>query len=155
MAISPKLLRFPLKIWETPKGAVSRFSGPSDSPISTFPLELFAVMDNTLRVVQERLRLQEERRQQILEAGQGHPQPPRQRETWWPTLINKYGTETELFRGVGVDRTVFEIDPACVSEVRLETRGRQSSIRSIRERLLFLLIFMGRGLIFWSLLFTP
>ena len=70
MAISLKLLRFPLKIWEIPKVAVSQFSGPSDSPITTFQSELFGVMDNTLRVVQERLRLQEERRQQILEAGQ-------------------------------------------------------------------------------------
>ena len=118
-----------------------------DSSFSTFlQSELLSPMDNSVRVVDERLRQLDERRQQILEAAHAHPQAPRQREVWWPTLITKYGTETEMFRRVGIDRRVFDMALACVSEVRLETRGRQSSIKTIRERLLFLMIFMEKGI---------
>ena len=80
-----------------------------------------------------------------MEAAREHPQAPRQREAWWPTLITKYGSETEMFRRVGIDRRVFDMALACVSEVRLETRGRPSPIKTIRERLLFLMIFMEKG----------
>ena len=66
-------------------------------------------------------------------------------EQWWPSLIADYGSETALFARVGIDRAVFEEVLPFVRDVVGETRGRRSCIRTNREKLLFLMIFMAKG----------
>ena len=81
----------------------------------------------------------------IRDAAQRNPQLPRDEERWWRHLIDIFGTEETMFETTNVPRRVFNEALALISDVPLETRGRRSAIRTNRERLLFLLIYLAKG----------
>ena len=85
------------------------------------------------------------RQQRVRQAAQRRPQHPRLVERWWPFLRELYGSDDEIFRGIRIDRRLFDEALSFVSDIPLETRGRRSSIASHREQLLFLLVYMGKG----------
>ena len=102
-------------------------------------------MSSTTRALERRLHALEERRLTIIGAAQQAPRLQQEQEVWWPSLLDIYRTEQELFVRNGIDRRVFDEALNAVSEVPLETRGRKSSIRTPRERLLFLAIYLAKG----------
>ena len=99
----------------------------------------------TMRALERRLHALEERRLTIVGASQQAPRLQQEQEVWWPSLIDLYRTEQELFVRNGIDRRVFDEALNVVSEVPLETRGRRSSIRTPRGRLLFIVIYLAKG----------
>ena len=102
-------------------------------------------MAATTRVLERRLQLVEDRRLRVLEASQRTPQPPQQQELWWPSMLLLFGSEQEIFVRNGIDKRVFDEALSAVIEVPLKRRGRKSKINSPRERLLFVLIYIARG----------
>ena len=71
-----------------------------------------------------------------------HPTGP---EQWWPELIRQYGGEGEMFDALKVNKTLFYDVMALVDNVPEERRGRRGMIKSNREKLLFLMVYMSRG----------
>ena len=100
-------------------------------------------MTNRLRLLEERLQRVEERNVSILAASQQEVAHPAGHEEWWHFLVDFFGSEDAIFERLRVNREVFEDALAFVAEVVPSGRGRRGSIRSNREKLLFLLIFMS------------
>ena len=59
--------------------------------------------------------------------------------------MEEFGSEDAMFTELKVNRNVFNDALALVENVAQETRGRRSGIKSNREKLLFILIFMSQG----------
>ena len=102
-------------------------------------------MTNQTITLEQRLARVEEHNMAVLAAGQQEVQLPHENEQWWPSLIAEYGSEDALFNKVGIDRAVFEDVLSFVQDVAGERRGRRSGIGSNREKLLFLMTFMAKG----------
>ena len=84
--------------------------------------------------------------QMVINAADERPEAPQRNEVWWPFLIERFGDEDALFRRIRLDRRVFDLAYVFVQEVPLELRGRRGAVRSNRERLLFLIVFMAKGI---------
>ena len=94
--------------------------------------------------LEERLeRLDEQTRE--IEAASQQPVACDQDEVWWPQLIEFFGGEDAMFVKLRINRSVFDDALVLVQDVALETRGRRGSIRSNREKLFFLVVFLSRG----------
>ena len=102
-------------------------------------------MANRAAMLDAELARGQARRERIQAAAQRRPRLPRQEEKWWPYLRELFGTDGDIFRRTRIDRRLFDEVLSFVSNVPLETRGRIGSIRTHREMLLFLLIFMAHG----------
>ena len=61
-------------------------------------------------------------------------------------MIAFFGTENALFETVGTDRDVFDDALGLTSETVQERRGKLGALRTNREKLLFLMIFMRKGI---------
>ena len=81
----------------------------------------------------------------IRDAAHQNPQLPREEEKWWSHFIYIFGSEEAVFETTNVPRPVFNEALALIADIPLETRGRRSAIRTPRERLLFLLIYLAKG----------
>ena len=101
-----------------------------------------AINDN---ILEERLAQVEARAQRILAAAEEPVDLPGDNEQWWPFLVNHYGSEARMFEKCGVDRRVFDEVYALVSNTPGQGRGRRGVIRTNGEKLLFLMIFMAKG----------
>ena len=101
-------------------------------------------MANNARL-RERLQENERRLRAIEEAAARPVVHPRGQEEWWPELLEEFGSEDAMFTELKVNRIVFNDALALVENVAQETRGRRSGIKSNREKLLFLLIYMSQG----------
>ena len=110
-------------------------------------------MANRARL-QERLRENETRRRAIQEAATRPVVPPRGHEEWWPYLSQEFGGEDAMFEELKVNRLIFNDALALVENVPQERRGRKSGIKSNREKLLFLLIYLSQGVRVVELLVT-
>ena len=102
-------------------------------------------MANQMNELDERLALLDAEAHAILTAATQTVQLPVETEQWWPYLVELFGDENSIFTRLRIDRGVFEEALALVVNVSGERRGRRSVIRSNRERLLFLMIFMSKG----------
>ena len=103
-------------------------------------------MANRARLLDEHLHRVEERTRSILEASTQQVVSQNRGEEWWPALVQHFGTEGEMFERLKINRDVFEDALALVSEVANLTRGRRGKIRSNREKLFFLMVFLSRGI---------
>ena len=61
-------------------------------------------------------------------------------------MVAFFGTETALFETVGIDRNVFDDALALTAETVQERRGKLGALRTNRERLLFLMVFLRKGI---------
>ena len=61
-------------------------------------------------------------------------------------MVAFFGTEAALFETVGIDRDVFDDALALTAETVQERRGKLGALRTNREKLLFLVIFMRKGI---------
>ena len=102
-------------------------------------------MADRVSMLEARLAQIERRTERILQAAQTAPQNPREDELWWPYLAELFGGEAAIIVRTRIDQRLFVEALALVSNIPLETRGRRSAIRTPRERLLFLLIYMAKG----------
>ena len=102
-------------------------------------------MANPILLLQERLQRVETRTRGILEATVQDVQLPATTEVWWPHLVAFFGNETALFETVGIERDLFDNALALTAETPQQSRGKQGSLRTNREKLLFLMIFMRKG----------
>ena len=82
----------------------------------------------------------------VINAADERPEAPQRNEVWWPFLIQRFGDEDTLFRRIRLDRRVFDLAYVFVQEVPLEQMGKKGAVRSNRERLLFLTVFMAKGI---------
>ena len=101
-------------------------------------------MANRARLVQRQEEVEETRRR-ILAAASLNVQQPRGREQWWPELIEEYGSEDGMFEALRVGKVLFNDALALVENVPQDGRGRPSGIRSNREKLLFLMVYLSQG----------
>ena len=102
-------------------------------------------MANRAHLLEARVRQLDAAGQRILEAGRRRHQPPRQIETWWPFLVGFDHTEEGVFTNNHIDRRVFNEALSLVSNIPVDRRGRPGAIRSPRECLLFLFIYLASG----------
>ena len=102
-------------------------------------------MANRARLLQARVDQLEASAARILEAGQRRPQPPCQVELWWLFLVNFYNGEDGINTSNNIDRRVFNEALSFVLNIPGEQCGRPGAIRSPRERLLFLFIYLASG----------
>ena len=102
-------------------------------------------MANRSRLLQARVAQLDAAGARILDAGRRRPQPPRQIELWWPFLVGFYHDEEGIFTNNNIDRRVFFEALSLVSNIPGDRRGRPGAIRSPRECLLFLFIYLARG----------
>ena len=116
------------------------------------PLESIQFMANRVALREAELERGQARRERIQAAAQRRPQHPRQEEKWWPFLRELYGTDGDIFRRTRIDRRLFEDVRSFVSNIPLESRGRRGAIRTRRELLLFLLIYMAHGVKYLEIL---
>ena len=100
--------------------------------------------NNTARL-DERLATLEADEQEILAAATQPVELSTDEEQWWPYLVEYFGSEEAIFSHMGLDRGVFDQALALVSDVVGERRGRRSAIRTNREKLLFLMLYMAKG----------
>ena len=100
---------------------------------------------NMTSLLDQRLEVLESRSQAIIEAASQTIELPFQNEILWPDLLAQYGTENAIFERLGIDKALFIEVYALVKDVAGETRGRRSKIRTNREKLLFLMIYMSKG----------
>ena len=107
-----------------------------------------------MQQIEERLETVEEMSRRIEEASAVQLVHPSRLEGWWPSLITLFGSEEIMYEKLKVNREVFEDALALVGDVVHPTRGRKSSIRSNREKLFFLLVFMSPGVDVLELLVT-
>ena len=98
-----------------------------------------------MSLLEQRLGSVEEHALAVIEAASQKIELPLQNELWWPDLIAQYGSETALFEAIGVDKALFDEVFSLVENVAGPTRGRRCIIRMNREKLLFMLIFMIKG----------
>ena len=61
-------------------------------------------------------------------------------------MVAFFGNETALFETVGIDRDVFDDALALTAETAQERRGKLGALRTNREKRLFLVIFMRKGI---------
>ena len=102
-------------------------------------------MANRVALVEAELDRLEARQQRVREVARRRTQHPRQEEKWWQYLLELYGSDNDIFMGIRIDKRLFDEALSHVQDIRLETRGRRSAIGSHREQLLFLLIYMAKG----------
>ena len=102
-------------------------------------------MENQPTTLDELLTTIETDAEEILAAGTQTVELPTEEEQWWPQLIDQFGSVEGIFARLGLDRGVFDQALALVSDVVGERRGRKSAIRTNREKLLFLMIYMSKG----------
>ena len=100
--------------------------------------------NNTARL-DERLATLDEDEREIMAAATQPVELPTEEEQWWPYLVEYFGSEDAIFSHMGLDRGVFDQALALVSDVVGERRGRRSAIRTNREKLLFLMLYMAKG----------
>ena len=103
-------------------------------------------MANRIPLLEERLRRVETRTRGILEAAIQHVELQATTEVWLPHLVAFFGNETALFETVGIDQDVFDDALALTAETVQERRGKLGALRTNREKLLFLMIFMRKGI---------
>ena len=103
-------------------------------------------MANRARLLDEHLNRVDERTRSIIEASTQQVVRQNRGEEWWPALVGLFGTEEAMFERLKINRDVFDDALALVSEVATLTRGRRGTIRSNREKLFFLMVFLSRGI---------
>ena len=103
-------------------------------------------MANRMELLEARLQRVEERTQTIINAAATQPAVEHQAEEWWPYLIQLFGSEDAMFLRLGIDRMLFDEAFALVRDVAVPRRGRRARIRSNRERLLCLIVFLSKGI---------
>ena len=112
-------------------------------------------MANTRERLEMRLQRADARVERIVEAG-ANPRPRRvPEERWWNHLVTLFNDENTLFERIGIDRGVFLDCLAFVRDVAWETRGRQSVVRTNREKLFFLMTFLARGIDVLEIIVAP
>ena len=61
-------------------------------------------------------------------------------------MVQEYGGEEEMFEALKVNRVLFDEALVLVENAVQDRRGRRSGIKSNREKLLFLIIYLSQGL---------
>ena len=102
-------------------------------------------MANQVDLLEEQLRRVEGRSLMIVDAATNRAEEGAPAETWWAHIVQLYGDEDTLFRRTLIDRAVFLDGLALVRDVPWAGRGRQSIIRTNREKLFFLMVFLSCG----------
>ena len=102
-------------------------------------------MANPPTTLEERLAALDTDAEEILAAATQNVELPTDEEQWWPLLIQEFGSVDGIFARLGLDKRVFDESLALVSDVVGERRGRRGAIRTNREKLLFLMIYMSKG----------
>ena len=102
-------------------------------------------MANRVQLLEERLRRIETRNRSILKAAVQHIELQATTYVLWPHLV-AFGTETALFETVGIDRDVFDDALALTGQRAQEKRGMLGALRTNREKQLFLMVFMRKGI---------
>ena len=92
------------------------------------------------------LDLVEANSQMVINVADERPEAPQRNEVWWPFRIQRFGDEDALFRRIRLDRRVFDLAYVFVQEVPLDQRGKKGAVRSNRESLLFLIVFVAKGI---------
>ena len=103
-------------------------------------------MANRMPLLEEQLQRVETPTRSNLDAAVQHVELQAITEVWWPHLVAFFGTEAALFETVGIDRDVFDDALALTAETVQERRGKLGALRTNREKLLFLVIFMRKGI---------
>ena len=102
-------------------------------------------MANRMRQLEERLEAIEERNRTIMETSTQPVEPAGVLEVWWPFMTALLDNEDAMFEKLTIHKNVVYDALALVGNVATETRGKKGAIHSNRERLLFLMIFLSRG----------
>ena len=100
--------------------------------------------NNTARL-DERLATLDEDEREIMAAATQPVELPTEEEQWWPYLVEYFGSEDAIFSHMGLDRGVFDQALALVGDVVGERRERRSAIRTNREKLTFMMLYMAKG----------
>ena len=94
------------------------------------------------------LRRNQEQRAAIIEQNQ-QPQPPRHPEpvTFYDHTLRSLfdGDEERMLQELAISRIFFETALNLVNSVRIRTRGRRGFVRTHRDKLLFLIVFLKEG----------
>ena len=112
-------------------------------------------MANQENLLDQRLTQVEDRAQRIRAAAQEPVERARDNEQWWAHMVNYFGSEAVMFERCCIDRRVFDEVYALVRDTPGQGRGRRSVIQTNREKLLFLLIFLSRGVGVLEVLVAP
>ena len=103
-------------------------------------------MANRMQLLDDSLQRVDARTQTIIDAGVAQRAAVQQAEGWWPPTVLLFGTEDAMFQRLGIDRMLFDEALALVRDVAAPHRGRRSGIRTSRERLLCLMVFLSKGM---------
>ena len=103
-------------------------------------------MANRMQLLDARLQRVDARTQTIFEASAAQRAVVQLAEEWWPSLVQMFGTEDAMFQRLGIDRMLFDEALALVRDVAAPHRGRRARIRTNRERLLCLMVFLSKGI---------
>ena len=76
-------------------------------------------------------------------------------EVWWPSIVQFFGSEDTMFIRLGIDRVLFEEALALVRDVAAPRGGRRARIRTNREKLLCLMVFLSKGIDTLEVLIAP
>ena len=101
-------------------------------------------MANRARLVQRQQEV-EARVREIEAAATRRAEPPTGPEQWWPELVEEYGGDDEMFEALKVNKVLFNEALVLVENAVQDRRGRRSGIRSNREKLLFLIVYLSQG----------
>ena len=115
-------------------------------PISTYNLGFLSQeMANEPTTLERRLDRVEDHSQRVLQASTLDVRMPQADELWWPFLVEMFGSTNAVFTRTRIDRDLFESAYTFVRDIPVERRGKKGAVRSNREKLFFVMVFMMKG----------